>query len=53
MSENKNADEKLEIVKNGKIHFGKDKVVCFACGEKIDSGTLICPYCHVELDKSL
>lgn len=50
MSENKNADEKRENVKNGKIHFGKNKVVCFACGEKVKSGASICPYCNVELD---
>jgi len=50
MSENEKADEKQEVVKNGKIHFGKDKVVCFACGEKIAPGTRVCPYCNVELE---
>ena len=49
MSENKNVDKEHENVKNGKIHFGTEKLVCFACGEKIEPGTSVCPYCNVEL----
>jgi hypothetical protein len=39
-------------VKDGKIYYGKNKIVCFACGEEVESGTRICPYCNTVLEKS-
>ena len=42
-------EERETNVKDGKIMIGKDKIVCFACGEIIDADTKICPYCDTEL----
>lgn len=42
-------EEKEVNVKDGEILIGKDKIVCFACGEIIDADTKICPYCDTEL----
>ena len=33
-----------------KILYGVNKIVCFACGEKIDKGTEICPYCKTPIE---
>ncbi|MFX0036338.1 MAG: hypothetical protein ACFE9I_11955 [Candidatus Hermodarchaeota archaeon] len=32
-----------------KILYGDNKIVCFACGEHIDSDTEICPYCRTPV----
>ncbi|MHA2393703.1 MAG: hypothetical protein ACXAEX_17335 [Promethearchaeota archaeon] len=32
-----------------KILYGVNKKVCFACGEKIDKNTDICPYCKTTV----
>ena len=42
-------EEEDANVKNGEILIGKDKIVCFACGEIIDAEMRICPYCDTEL----
>ena len=34
--------------KEGTIQYGENSVVCFACGEVIESGTKICPYCKTK-----
>jgi len=39
-----NTEKELEVVEK-KIQFGDSEYLCFACGEKIASDTLICPYC--------
>jgi len=33
----------------GKILFGDNKTICFACGEKIDLSTEVCPFCKTSL----
>ena len=44
---------KMNIQKTGKkqekILFSDYKIVCFACGEKIDKDTDVCPYCETSL----
>jgi len=37
-----------ENVKDKKIQYGESQIVCFACGEKIDFNTDICPYCNTK-----
>ncbi|MFW9780709.1 MAG: hypothetical protein ACFFFB_00300 [Candidatus Heimdallarchaeota archaeon] len=32
-----------------KILYGINKIVCFACGEKIDKDTEVCPYCKTTI----
>ncbi|NVM34122.1 MAG: hypothetical protein HWN81_00910 [Candidatus Lokiarchaeota archaeon] len=32
-----------------KILYSVDKIVCFACGEKIDKETTVCPYCKTTI----
>ena len=39
-----NTEKELKVVEK-KIQFGDNEYLCFACGEKIASDTLICPYC--------
>ncbi len=36
---------------DNKIQYGESKNLCFACGEKIDSSTKICPYCKTKQDE--
>ena len=44
---NNNIDE---LNKNEeKILYSIDKIVCFACGEKINKNTIVCPYCKTTL----
>ncbi|MFW9947280.1 MAG: hypothetical protein ACFFDX_10685 [Candidatus Odinarchaeota archaeon] len=31
-----------------KIQYGESQINCFACGEKIKTGTKICPYCNTK-----
>ena len=38
-------------VKDGKIQYGENTKVCFACGEKINIDIETCPYCNVKLKK--
>ncbi len=33
-----------------RILYGVNKIVCFACGVKIDKGTEICPYCKTPIE---
>ena len=33
-----------------KILYGVNKIVCFACGAKVDKGTEICPYCKTPIE---
>jgi len=40
--------KKSENVKDNKIQYGESQIVCFACGEKIDINTEICPYCNTK-----
>lgn len=35
-----------------KIHFGQKNISCFACGQKINEHTKICPYCGTEQKKT-
>ncbi len=35
--------------KEEKILYSIDKIVCFACGEKIDKDTIVCPYCKTPI----
>ena len=32
-----------------RILYGVENIVCFACGEKINSNTDICPYCKITI----
>ncbi len=32
-----------------KILYSIDKIVCFACGEKINKDTKVCPYCNTTI----
>jgi predicted amidophosphoribosyltransferase len=43
-------DKARKTVKDtgNKIQYGESKNLCFACGEKIDSNTKICPYCKTK-----
>ena len=41
--------KKTARVIDNKIQYGESKNLCFACGEKIDSNTKICPSCGTEL----
>ena len=36
-----------------KIYFEKENPVCFACGEKIDIETIVCPYCQTKQSKKI
>ena len=40
---------KMNEKKQEKILFSDNKIVCFACGEKIDKDTDVCPYCETSL----
>ena len=42
-----NSDD-TDQIKDGTIQYGENSMVCFACGEVIESGTKICPYCKTE-----
>ncbi len=44
------ARKTARIIDN-KIQYGESKNMCFACGEKIDSNTKICPYCKTKQDE--
>ena len=44
---NNNIDE---LNKNEeKILYSIDNIVCFACGEKINKNTIVCPYCKTTI----
>jgi hypothetical protein len=38
----------LKEVEDQKIQYGQNKIICFACGEQIDIGTFVCPYCNTK-----
>ncbi len=42
------SEKKLEKDEE-KILFGDNSLVCFACGEKIEPDTNICPYCKTPI----
>ena len=42
--EGKNLERKEE-----KILYGGDQIICFACGEKIEKNTELCPYCKTAI----
>jgi len=48
MSERKSAEERHEMAKviDKKIQYGENEYSCFACGEKIQIDTRVCPYCN-------
>lgn len=50
MSEKNETDRKVEEseVEEPKIQYGDTQITCFACGEKIDANTKICPYCDTK-----
>jgi hypothetical protein len=50
MSEKKIKDgiDEESQVKDMKIQYGDNQISCFACGEKIDANTKICPYCKTK-----
>lgn len=35
-------------VKDKQIQYGESQIVCFACGEKIEINTEVCPYCNTK-----
>ena len=37
-------------MKEEKIYFSKENITCFACGEKVEKDTEVCPYCGVNLN---
>lgn len=53
MSEKESSEETHEIanVVEKKIQYGENKYSCFACGEKIENNTTICPYCKTPQEK--
>jgi len=47
MTDQSNKDTEDFIEKKGEKIIISEKIVqCFACGEKIESNTKICPYCE-------
>ena len=42
--ENGTSENKVE-----KILYGINGNVCFACGEKIERNTIVCPYCKTKI----
>jgi uncharacterized OB-fold protein len=49
MSKEKNNDQKKEEI----IYFGEKNIICFACGQKINPETEICPYCGISQRNSI
>ncbi|MFX1363552.1 MAG: hypothetical protein ACFFCE_11075 [Promethearchaeota archaeon] len=51
MFDEKNNNDILEKLNknNEKILYSLEKIFCFACGEKIDKDTIICPYCKTTI----
>jgi hypothetical protein len=47
------SDEKIfkniEKTEEEKILYGVSQIACFACGEKIERNTDICPYCKTSI----
>ena len=54
MTEKEDSEETEEIIEiiEKKIQYGKSENFCFACGEKIDLRTKICPTCDTPQDKN-
>lgn len=51
MSDKKIFESEVKNLENNeeKILYSVDKIACFACGEKIDKDTIICPYCKTTI----
>ncbi len=47
--QNKKKEEKKSANNGKKILIGEKVDLCFACGEKIEPTTEICPYCETIL----
>ncbi len=43
---------KIAKVIDKKIQYGENEYSCFACGEKIEAETKVCPYCRTFQDKN-
>jgi rubrerythrin len=54
MSEKESSEGTHEIAKvvEKKIQYGENEFSCFACGEKIENNTKICPYCNTPQEKN-
>ena len=54
MTEKEVQEEAERIVKtiDKKIQYGENEYSCFACGEKINYGTKICPNCDTAQEKN-
>ncbi len=46
LSESKDSNSEKD---EEKILYGVDNLFCFACGEKINGNTDICPYCNTPI----
>jgi len=45
-----NNNETAKSGKDGeKILYSTNRLACFACGEKIEKGTKVCPYCKTSI----
>ena len=51
MYDQKKSNDNIDKLENNeeKILYSVDKIACFACGEKIDKDTVICPYCKTTI----
>lgn len=51
MYDQKKSNDNIDKLENNeeKILYNVDKIACFACGEKIDKDTIICPYCKTTI----
>ena len=47
----KESERAVETIEK-KIQYGENEYFCFACGEKIELGTKICPNCDTLQDKN-
>lgn len=48
---NKRPSNKDNDLKKEKILYGENQLVCFACGEKINIDTKVCPYCMTKQNR--
>ena len=54
MTEKEDLEETERVVESidKKIQYGENEYFCFACGEKIDADTRICPSCNTAQEKN-
>ena len=54
MSKKEFTEETHKIAKviDKKIQYGENEYSCFACGEKININTKVCPNCNTAQDKN-